>query len=310
MSGLAAMKLAQTHLDLVGESFLHLRRTVDGRILGFEVIPPTSVMSTPTVDNQFFQIQTQSGLVSVPATEVLWVKHMSPIDPTGRGVGIAMSLGGELQITEHISESLKSIFARGGMGTTVVSVAAADQNQDSTDIAEDISKNFDGNVIGPHQQGKIVVLPGKISATTINNDLKQLEVVSIQKSIQDHIRQVFAIPPEILGDTSSSNRSTAEAAEYHLQAYSILPRLEFLAAELNARLVPLVDSGAILDFDDPRPSSLDVCMGLMTNGNTAHAFTQNEVRRLTGLAPTPGGDTNLLPPPGSKPVSKTPENNK
>jgi HK97 family phage portal protein len=306
LSGLAALRLLQSHLDLAGECFLQLRRE-GGRVVGFSVIPPNAIIALPTTDAPVYEVSygaVQRGMV--PASEVVHVKHPSPYDPSARGVGLGHTLGDELQVNEFVSESLRSVFARGGMPTTLVSVAGADQNQDSQDIAEDLQKRFGGEIVGPTQQGKILVLPGKITSTVVNADLKQLAVVEIQKYVQDFVRQVFAVPPEILGDLSSSNRSTSEAAEYHLQAYAVLPRLEFLVAELNHKLVPLIDSSVVLDFDDPRPSSLDICVNLMTNGNTAHAFTQNEVRALAGLGPTEGGDENLLPPPGSKPVGGAP----
>ena len=187
-----------------------------------------------------------------------------------------------------------------------MSVAGADQNQDSQDIAEDLQKRFGGEIVGPAQQGKILVLPGKITSTVVNADLKQLAVVEIQKYVQDFVRQIFAVPPEILGDLSSSNRSTSEAAEYHLQAYAVLPRLEFLVAELNHKLIPLIDSSVVLDFDDPRPQQTDLVASLMAGAYTAPAFTINEVRMLAGLGPIPGGEARLLPPPGSNPAASQP----
>jgi HK97 family phage portal protein len=299
MSGMAAMKLIQIHLDLAGETFLHLRRAQTGTIVGFDVIPPTSVIQVPTQASPSYQIQATVGLINVPATDVIWIKHHSPLDPSGRGTGLGSSLAGHLQIQEHITESLKAIFARGGAGTTVVSVAPSDTNSDSADVAEDIQKIFDGNIVGPDKQGQVVVLPGKITSATLNSDLRQLEVVQIEQGIRDYVRQVFAIPPEILGDVSSSNRSTAEAAEYHLQAYCVLPRLEFLAAELAHRLLPLIDQDAILDFDDPRPQQTDLVATLMAGPYTAPSFTINECRKLAALPPIAEGDKHLLPPPGS-----------
>ena len=123
---------------------------------------------------------------------------------------------------------------------------------------------------------------------TINPDFQALQTQELQKQMLDFVRMTYERPARAHGrSSSSSNRSTAEAAMYHLAEYATAPRLEFLRSELMHKLVPLVDPDVILEYDDPRPKSFERLQALMTSPVTAPAFRMNEVRELAGYEPDP-----------------------
>ncbi|MFP2903740.1 hypothetical protein ACLESD_01445 [Pyxidicoccus sp. 3LFB2] len=79
-------------------------------------------------------------------------------------------------------------------------------------------------------------------------DYRKLQVDELAKSLRAYVRHVYNVPPELVGDTSSSNRNTSEAAKYHLPEYTVAMHLEFLFAWVQYRLVPLVNADVILDM--------------------------------------------------------------
>lgn len=295
MTGRAALQLIQSHLDLVGESFLWLQRDGSGRVVGFEVLPPHAVSQTPTGEQRTFTVSYQSLNGALPESEVIWLKHHDPENPIGRGSGPGLALGDELDTHEHLSRMLKSTFARGGLPLAVMSLNAQD-GSDSEEAADDLQKRFNDGFGRPDQAGKVFIAPGQVSMAALNVDNKALDTVAVAGHIQDFIRQVFRLPPEVMGDLTSSNRATAEAARWHLGEYVVSPRVEFLRAELQAKLVPLIDADVVLEYDSVSPQTFERVAGLMSNPTTAPAFQLNEVRELAGYAPAPELDGAFVAP--------------
>jgi phage portal protein BeeE len=299
MSGRACLRLIQQHLDLVGEAFLWLQRGPDGRLAGFIPLPPHAITTTPTDAQPYFAVAYERLVGQIAPSDMIWLKHLDPERPHGRGAGRGLGLGDELDSSEFIARSLKSVFARGGLPTSVVGVDVGPDG-DAEEVVEDLEKRFLSRHTGPETQGAPWFTPGKVTVGTINPDFQSLQTQELAKHLLDFIRMTYNVPPELMGDLSSSNRSTAEAAMYHLAEYATAPRLEFLRTELMHKLAPLVDPEVLLEYDDPRPKSFERLQALMTSPVTAPAFTLNEVRDLAGMEPAPELDGAFLAPmPGT-----------
>ncbi|QSQ17228.1 phage portal protein [Myxococcus landrumensis] len=297
--GRAYLKLGQVHVDLVGEVFLWLQRSDDGRVAGWVIVPPSRIMMTPTPGNPFFFINYNLFSGTVPEADVLWFKHLDPENPEDRGSGAGMSLGDELDTTEAISRATKATFERGGVPSAIVGVdskgGAADELDDAVD---DLRKEFESQFSGPENAGRMWFTRGTASIAEVRVSFRELQTEELKKGLLDYIRQTYNVPPELVGDLSSSNRSTAEDAKYTLADFAVLPRLEFWRTWLQHCLVPLVDRDAILDYEDPRPQHWERVFRLMTTPPT-QAFTWNEVRVLAGYQPDPAlAGRRPLPLPG------------
>lgn len=305
-TGRELRKMQQIHLDLAGESFLWLRRTLDGarRVVGFEVVPPQCVTHTPgelgTAGRFLVTYQRMSS--QVEASEMLWLRHLDPEDLYGRGVGRGQALGNEIDTAESIQEARQATFARGGLPAAVVGV----EGEDGEDAAEDLEKKYLDQSNKPSSAGWVWFVPGGVTLSQIQQDFAALEMAESEKGLRDLVRQCFNIPPELVGDLTSSNRSTAEAAKYTLAEYAVLPRLEFLRTEYQLRLVGLIDPDAILEYQDPRPHSWERMHQAMTSSFGPHVFL-NEARELAGLpAVEKFKGVAFMPLPGAQPVQDGP----
>lgn len=297
--GRAYRKLQQLHVDLVGEAFLWLRRDDTGRVVGWEVVPPHRVMMTPTPENPLFFLSHNTFVGAVPESEVLWVKHLDPEAPEDRGAGAGMALGDELDTAEAISRATKATFERGGIPAAIVGVDSKTPGTDLDEVAEDLEEKYKAAFAGPGSAGKVWFAPAGVTLAQVQVNFRELQTEELKKGLLDFIRQTFNVPPELVGDLTSSNRSTAESAEYTLADFAVLPRLEFWRSWLQHCLVPLVDSEAILDYDDPRPQEFERVFRLMTT-QPIEAFTFNEVRELAGYEPDPLLEGKRPPPlPGA-----------
>lgn len=305
-TGRALRILAQVHLDLVGESFYWLRRTLDGgrRVAGYEVVPPHCVHQTPTDTGTHYALTFNRFSGSVLASEVLWLRHLDPENPYGRGAGRGLALGDELDTAESLQRARKATFARGGLPAAVVGV---DEGPNGDDKAEELQAEYQDKFQKPEAAGRVWFVNGKVSLSQIQQDFRALQMDEAEKGLRDYVRQTYNVSPELMGDLTSSNRSTSEEAKYTLAEYAVLPRLEFQRTELQLRLVPRVDADALLEYEDPRPQSWERTLQVMT-GAFNEGFTWNEVRTFGGFAP----DAKLAgrrprPLPGAQPVQDTPQ---
>nr|BDT33785.1 hypothetical protein MFMH1_34540 [Myxococcus sp. MH1] len=125
--------------------------------------------------------------------------------------------------------------------------------------------------------------------------------MELRRFLIDFVRMTFRVPPEIVGDISSSNKATAFAARENLAEQATLPRMEFLRTEYQMRLMPLLgDEGVILDYDSPVPADREHQLRVM--GATPEAFSYDEWRELAGLRPDPNRQGHPLPMPGQSPI--------
>lgn len=305
-TGFAYRKLVQQHLDLNGEAFLWLRRGLDGRPAGFEVVPPPCVLTTPTPASPSFFITYNLMNVTVPEADVLWLKHLDPANPEGRGVGRGQAMGDELDAQEAIEHTIRTTFQRGGLPAAIVGVDSKN-GASVEDAVEDLEKRYTESHTGPHNQGKVFFAPGNVTMQALQSNLQHLQMVEAHKALRDYTRHTFGVSPELVGDLTSANRSTSEEAKYTLAEYVTSPRLEFLAAELNHHLVPLVDRDALLVPDDPRPQSWERTLKAMTSAFGPHV-KMNEARALGGLPPDPELEgKRFMPLPGAQPVQDGPK---
>ncbi|MFP2961835.1 phage portal protein [Myxococcus sp. 1LA] len=284
--GREVRKLMQIHLDLAGETFLWLRLGEDGRPVGWEVVPPHNVHQTPQSGVPYFVVNYNQFHGMVPAEHMMWPKHLDPENPLGRGAGRGVALGDQLDTMEAIDQATKSTFERGGMPTAIVGVDSKREDFEGEEAAEDLEKRYKAEFNGPASAGKLWFAPAGVTIAQVAINYRELQADELAKSMRAYVRQVFNVPPELVGDTSSSNRSTSEAAKYHLAEYAVAPRLEFLLAWFQHCLVPLIDRDVILDYEDPRPQEFERIFRAMTTP-IAEAFEFNEVRTFAGYEPLP-----------------------
>lgn len=296
-------KLMAIHCDLSGETFQWLSRDATGSVVGFHVLPPTAVQLTPTEGRPTFHVNYNLMSGQVPESEILWIRHLDPENPEGRGVGRGRAAGDELDTSEAIQRGVKATFERGGLPIATIGVDAGDAAEDDT---EDWEKRYEEKHMGASNAGKVLFVPGKVSVSSLSADMRSLQMVETDKAIRDFVRQIYNVSPELMGDLTSANRSTSDEAKYTLAQYATIPRLEFFRAWWQLLMVPQVDGDAILEYDDPRPQSWERKHKAMTSAYN-EAFQLNEARRMAGLPPDPELEGQRFKPlPGAQPIQDGP----
>jgi HK97 family phage portal protein len=293
---------------LCGEVFVHLIRSADGRVVALYLLPPSSVVQTPTPQAPVYRVTMNLQSSTIAEDDVIHIKRIDPLEPTGRGTGVGIALGDEIDTIEAISRTVKSTFLRGGMPAGVVSVErAAGEEDEAEDAVNDLKKRFEDGFTGPQNAGKMAFVPGHVHIARLNSTLADDQTVSVLERIEARVRQCIGVPKELVGADNGGDRNKAEAAAYTLADQVLLPLCEFIRDSLQLKLVPKIDPSVILECEDPRPSQKDRVIAAMTAALNP-AFEYNELRASVGYEPKPDLD-GVRPPlmPGQSVVTPTAE---
>jgi phage portal protein BeeE len=287
---------------LCGEVFLRLTLGADGRPVGFTLVPPTSVMMTPLEGNPFFFVSYNGRAEQVPEQAMVWLKKLSPQDPDGRGVGRGTAAADELDTMEAISNATRATFQRGGIAAAVVSVGGNREDIDADEQKKELEKQYHDDHEGPEQAGKVWFVAGDVSLAQVSVNFRELQTEEIKRGLMDFVRTTLNVPAEMMGVQSGSTRATSEEAKYTLADRSTAPWLYVIVDALNHHLVPLLDNQAVLEADDPRPSSWERTFKAMTAAPN-EGFSWNELRALAGFEPDPELEGKRPRPlPGAQPM--------
>jgi HK97 family phage portal protein len=300
--GRSYMHLLVVYVVLCGEAFLRLSRGADGRPVAFTLLPPTAVMMTPMAGSPLYFVSFNGRTEKVPKEEMVWLKKLSPRDPEGRGVGRGAADADELDTMEAISNATRATFQRGGIAAAVVSVGTKSEDIDAEEQKKELERRYNEDHQGPEQAGKVWFVAGDVSLAQVQVNFRELQTEEIKSGLMDYVRTTLNVPAEMMGVQSGSTRATSEEAKYTLADRSTAPWLYFMVDGLNHHLMPLLDTEAVLEAEDPRPASWERTFKAMTAAPN-EGFTWNELRAHAGYEPDPELEGKRPRPlPGAQPV--------
>lgn len=290
MTGTALFLLTQAHIDLVGEAFWLLERNGLGTPTAIWPIPPDWIRNFPTNNNPWYRLQIGNNAITmkIPVTEVIAFIDPDPLNPYGRGTGIAKSLGDELETDEYAAKHLKQFFFNSARPDLIISA----DNLSRADTAT-LETKWTQQHQGFWRAFKPQFLNRKVDVKEIGQNFQHMQMVELRKHERDTIIQVFGIPPEKLGIVNESKRSTISAADLFWQRDILEPRLEFIRECLQVTLVPQFDEKLILNYISPVIRDDEHRLEVMKAA--PHWFTQNEWRFEAQKPPLESGDDLMQP---------------
>lgn len=287
LTGLEIRKTLQASFEMTGNAFGLLRFKAGQEGAGPQVIDPvptTAVKQTP-----IFLSATPSFIIggpdfggsadrAYPADRVLWLKDPSPARPYDRGSGIGKALGSEIDADEAAARTVTARFQNGGLPFAIVAYEGADRIE-----VERLERVYAEKARGYSGTGKPYFTSIAPKIEMIEQSMVDLDADALRKSMQNMIRLGWGVPPEIIGLIENSNRATIDAASFLFAVYTLIPRLDHWADNLNARVLPLFPGfeNTFVWYASPVPEDLAARRELM--GALPAAFTRDEVRASVGL---------------------------
>lgn len=278
INGESVLQVSAMHIDLVGEAFWLFERNGMGMPISIWPLPPDWIVSLPTQEYPFYKIRMGTRQVEIPITEIIFFKDPDPRNPYERGVGVAKSLGDELEIDEYAAKHLKNYFFNRARPDIIIHGDGLARG-DTSRLQEDWLQKHRGfwNAWKPHFINK------KVEVTELSHNMENMQMCEIRESERDVVLQTFGIPPEKFGVLTASNRSTITSADFFWTKDVVLPRIEKIRSVLQQRLIPLFDERLILDFESPIMEDHEHILKVMTAN--PGAFTKNEWREAAEMEP-------------------------
>ena len=282
MTGSQLLAVAQQHIETVGDAFLLKERNGFGATIGLYPLPPHWIAEVPTPNKPYYRVQWGTAMDLIPSSEILWLKDMAPLDPYGRGSGVAMALGDEIGTDEYAAKHAQGLFFNRATPEFVVMDPGA-----SPDELAIYEKKWLNRLQGFWKAFKPMFVNKKLEFwQPSSQNLENLTLVPLRKFERDVILQTWGMPPEQFGIVEDSNRATADVSDYVYEKRIVRPRRDFWRAYLQAFLAPEYDARLVVKYVDTVPAdkqySLDV-------GKAApYALTMDEWRAMIGQKPVGG----------------------
>lgn len=285
------IELNLLYLDLHGEFFLGVESAENGDPVCLRPIPPHWVTQTPTPSDPFYTVSVPGSVTKkIRPDWVIWHSSARPLNPYGRGAGLAASLDDEVAQLENMAQYNEAFF---GNGCTLGQVLGVEGAQDWKKVRE----QFESRHAGVANSHRLAVIPGKITLSNPLTTHKDLDFNQGVKSQRDFVRQTVGTPPEIHGQTENSNKATAQAAENLHQGYGMRPRLEEFGQALNVYLLPLFAGSdrLFLQYCNPVAKTDEFRLDRVERNTKSGIMTLNEGRHEQDLDPDPNGDVYFVP---------------
>lgn len=252
MTGLKARKLTQTYLDIAGETFWVLKLGPTGVPIEYWPIPPSWVQRLPDPSRQTYVIQVQGSMLNIPAEQVIWFRDIDPADPYGRGSGIGLSLGDELESDEYAASMVKSFFLNRGKPELLIGVKGISREE-----AKAAKEEFEREHRGFWRAHRSWWHKGDVTVQELQQKFTDMELVELRKWERDSVVSTYGVPPEIMGLPGTNSWSRSVARQIFIEEV-LIPRLEDMRAELQMRLAPMFDERLIIDYEPPQADNKEM----------------------------------------------------
>lgn len=249
--GPALFRTTQVHIDLVGESFWIKERSALGVPVAFWPIPPHWVVDTPTPTRRTYKVQFQTWSGEIPDTEILWLCDPDPANPYSRGSGLARSLTDELETDEYAARHSRQTFINRARPDLIIwpEASATDAGVITVENAQRLSERWRAEHQGFWRAALPYFATRKLGVKEIGQSFQDLDLVKLREFERDTIRQVWGVPPEMMGIIEPGTaRATIETGEYIYEKHVVAPRREFLRAYLQERVIPEYDERLVLSY--------------------------------------------------------------
>lgn len=276
-SGKACRYVFQAWKEMKGTSFILLER--QGKSIKYMYpILQDDISEYPNSDNHYrYTVKIGDEEWSIPYEDILCMKYPDPNSIYGEGQGTASSLLDEIFIEETSGEIIASHLKNGAIPPYIIGM-----NTDE-DTGKAFKKKWETEHTGPANRGKpLFAGTSEIKALKLMDSFKDLGLLEVRSHEAEVIRQVYKIPPELIGKLENSNRATIEAAEQIYCKMVLLPKLEYEKEFWNNNLIkPLYGKEYELDFVDPSPEDKEYKLQVMEKAPSL-AFELNDWREAAG----------------------------
>lgn len=208
ITGYALKELTSIYLDTVGEAFWAIQRNKAGAPMAAWPIPPHWVSFEPVPTEKAgeylyqYRIRHAGYNETLEADDVIHWCIPDPANPYGRGIGQAHALVDEVDIDEYSAQHLKTFFYNRARPDVIIS---------SDNLSPGQTKQLEDSWLSKSQGFFKSYLPfflgRKIDVHQLTQSFDNMQLTELRRHTRDIFQQTYGLPPELIGNVESSNRS-------------------------------------------------------------------------------------------------------
>jgi phage portal protein BeeE len=202
-------------------------------------MPPQWMVGTPTEADPTYQFRYGNWQPKpTPARDVFLYVNPSTGNPFGRGTSVTRALAAELELNAVSTEHLLRFFYGGALPTALITGEGltpeeGERGMKSEQLKARWSRDLEGfGVFNP------LFWPRHVEVNKLGSTFQELQIAEFRKQLRDAVFQCFGMPPELMGELGSANRSTIAMARLIFTVFTLIPLLEDFRDFVQWRLVP------------------------------------------------------------------------
>jgi len=279
-TGIDGWYTTQSWLEISGNAYLMIERDTDNNLpVYLWSISPNDVLELPNKGNDFvYLVRIKDSINKIPLTEIIHLKNTNPSDIYGKGIGTIHAMLNVLQTSKYSNQQLVNYFYNQAVPPYIIGADV------TSDQLTELKSSWDMNNQGFWNRHKpYFTNSNNIKVEKLTDSFNDMQMLQIIENGAETIRQLFGIPPEIIGKVENSNRATIQGAREIFAREVLLFRLMKIQETLNNTLVLEFGENLTLEFESPVPSDKEFVLRGMRDFKGQFKF--NEIRELLGFEP-------------------------
>lgn len=291
----------QANKELYGNEYWFIEGK-GGKNMEIYPLKPTLVTPMPDPYNYVsgYQYILDGKKYMLPAENIIHFKTFNPKSDIC-GLGTIEAVRTSAETDAYAREYNKAFFensAQPGIILTYPGEMNAEQQQR-------LKSQWNEEYGGYKKNYRTAVASNGLTITKLEMSHADMEFIEQRKFSRDEILSIFRVPKTILGILEDANFASAKTANYVFALRTIFPKMVAIQDTLNEFFLPLFgDESLSFEFKNPIPEDRTELVMYYNAGLQNGWLTQNEIRRMEGLAELEDGDVTYLPfnlSPNTKP---------
>lgn len=201
--------------------------------------------------------------IPLDVSEVVQLRSPDPTNPY-RGMGPVQTVLADIEGSKFAAEFNRNFFLNSAEPGGVIVTPSNLTDDEFRDLRDRWAEAHRGVNKAHH----IAVLEGGNTYVPTTLTQRDMQFGELRTLSSEMVRQAFGFPKPLLGSVDDVNRANAEAGEYVLSKWLIVPRLERIKGALNNDFLPLFGGtadGLEFDYDSPVPADDLAESGVLTS---------------------------------------------
>lgn len=290
MTKTALWSLVEKYLLIKGESACIIERDKAGYPVELWPVPTHWVLSLPALGRPYYVVMSRDGRQrEVPVEDVFIQRELNPLDPYGRGLGMAEAVADEIETDEYMAKWAKKFFYNDATPPVVLSVPGLT----STEF-ERFEAKWNEKYRGIGNSHKLGLLSREATPHKLGDTRKEMDFTESRKDLRDAIMTHFGIPPEIMGVVENSNRATVTQAKTIYAENVQQPRLYNRQDAVNIQLLSAWGDDLVYEYDEVIPEDTEFKLQVANAGMQYSTILLDEWRDQMGFDPLDGDSGKVI----------------